>query len=159
MLYAPDIRANATCWFDESHDLENDLYGMFRAHKLYAFMLVMCVVMNLGHGCERDRDSRYWQFVDLMKFVFSHFGPDSCSSFQARSSQMLEDLGDKVPVDGAKAPSVALWEFERSRAARPPLYERVNMVRFLSWPAAARELQKEWSSLLWKVEMFCLECN
>lgn len=159
LLYSPDIRANVTCWFDESHDLENDLYGVYQDQGLYPFMLVMCVVMNLGHGCERDRDLRYWQFADLLKFVFEHFQPSSCASFQMRCSEILGDLGDKVPMDGSAQPAEALWEFEKSRAPRPYLYERVNMVRFLSWPAAGRELLREWSSLLWKVELLCVECD
>lgn len=159
LLYAPEVRANVTIWFDESHDLENDLYGMFRSLGLYPFMMVVCVVMNLGHGCERDRDLRYWQFVDLMKFVFNHFEAANCESFQVRCAEMMQDLGDKVPHDGSAQSSDALWAFEKGRCSKPYLRERVNMVRFFSWPAAGRDLLQEWSSLLWKVELLCVECD
>lgn len=159
LLSCPEVKANVTCWFDERHDWENDLYNICRGHGLYPCMIVMCVVMNLGHGCERDRGQRYWQFVDLLRVIFENFKAASGESFQLRSSAMLDDLADTVPSDDDKPASESLWAFEKARSGRPNLGERVNMVRFLSWPAAGRDLLREWSSLLWKVELLCIECD
>lgn len=65
------------------------------------------VVVNMGHGPDRDECQRFAQVQDMMSFLFEFFTPDSCLLFEHYASAMLDELGTLVPIDVGQAPTEA----------------------------------------------------
>ena len=151
--------ANVTAYWDEHHDLDNDVYGAYKDVKCYPFVMVLCCVHNLLHGHDRDKDVRLYQMKECMSTVFSQFTHEDNSSFQEKAHTMLEELGADLPdLASTDEPAVkVLWDYGKAKEETATVREVVNLIRFLSWPAAGKRLLKEWTYTLWKLEHLCIE--
>ena len=60
-LNKPELKLNWSAYWDPWHGVDNDIMDGFKHEKLYAFLLLSLVMLNLQHGNAREPDCRYWQ--------------------------------------------------------------------------------------------------
>lgn len=157
VAYDKRMRINTTQWWDESHDMENDLFNTYKDMGNYAFVLTMCVALNLKHGSERDRDLRYYQMREVLDQIYKVFEPHTCASFACRSADMYKEMEHEIEHDASVSPEISLWNHIKKRKSL--LNERVNLVRFLKWLAASIDMLGEWTLTSWQLEALCLESD
>ena len=155
--FKPSLALNVTEWYDESHDLDNDILNCFKKHKLFPFVLICCLVINLPHGTQKDPELRFSQVQEMMSGLFANFTATSCASFQANMADMWKAMQDVVPIEDGQSQMEALWDYVHARSPYSLLGAKVDTVRFLSWLAGNRLLLKAWPFLRWKLQVLCSE--
>ncbi|CAK0844083.1 unnamed protein product [Prorocentrum cordatum] len=134
---------NVTEWWDEDHDVNNDIMNAYKATGLFPLVLTWLCRQNLMHGPEKDKDMRFNQFTEMSSMVFKVFTHDSCASFREHSSGILSELkGEFEPSTPATAEK-ELWAHLREREHGATQGRRVSLCRFGAWVKANVGLLKD----------------
>lgn len=150
---------NSQAVWDWPHGLQNDWEGALRRPAMWSLVLLLMVVVNMGHGPDRDECQRFAQVQDMMSFLFEFFTPDSCLLFEHYASAMLDELGTLVPIDVGQAPTEALWAYLKEKAAFPKLGHKTKLCQFMGAQRALAGLLPNWTETLFKAELLCLELD
>ena len=90
------LNLNVTEHWDENHDVDNDVIGVYKAEKLYSFILVVLCKHNFKHGPQREKDVRFWQFKQCVQMLFDTFSANTCASFERHGPDMLKQFAGKI---------------------------------------------------------------
>jgi len=142
-----------------SHGANRDFQGLAKDLKKFDFVLILLVVLNIAWGPDKDPGMRYEQFQAILKSVVDVMTPEQCVIFRAMCPRILEELGDRVPIDPEKGAEQSLWDYMKTTLPSNVLGKRAKMCQYLSWLSAARELLPRWTTELLKAELVTLETD
>ena len=119
----------------------------------------MMPVLNLGHGPEKDEGMRYLQLSETVESIFKYFSHDSFPLFEARASDILQDMGDNVEVGDSASPQEALWKYLKAHAPLEKKEYPTTFCRFMAFVRDSRKLLSRWTWLMVKVTFLALETD
>lgn len=152
-------KCNVGAFWDWSHGVCRDLEAAYKLSGVWHFVLLLMLTHNIGHGPDRDECLRFHQLQEVMSFMLGSFDAETSELFQAYSSQMLEELGDKVPVFDGHTPEQSLWQYLRTSVAFPKLGHGTMLCQFMGCLRETQALLPRWSEMLFKAEAACLELD
>ena len=157
MLYLMSL--NLFALWDPSHGAQRDLKDAFSDVGLWPLVLLLLVVVNLGHGPEKDECLRFSQINDLLDWLFKTFTAADCHLFQARAPDLRAEMGSKLKVGEGQSEMEAVRESLRHDSKYPKLGEKTKLCEFLGWQRALPDLLRTWHRRLFKAELLSLECD
>ena len=125
-----------------SHGCCRDLKDSYSDIGLWPLVILIMVVMNLGHGPEKDECLKFSQMQDVLSWLFQTFTAADCSLFQARCADIRAEIGaDLVHLDG-RGDTECVWEMLRASEHFPKLGTKKSCASSLDtngvWPTCCR---------------------